>query len=280
MLAYYLYKIARFFAQRVPLKLAYAIASFLSVMKFYLSPRDRRAVIGNLKKILPEADDIKLEAMGKEVFANFGKYLIEFFRFSSLNKNNLKELIAVKNLNYIDEALKDGKGAIVLSAHLGNWELGGVAMSILDYPLYAVALPHSHHKVDALFNEQREKVGVVVVPSLGAALRNIFSALKNNKLVALVGDRDFANGGLMVDFLGAKKIIPRGPAVVSIRTGAPIIPGFVTFDETGKYTLEFQEHIKPDCSEEELIKKCAEVIEKKIRSNPTQWLMFREFWKE
>jgi KDO2-lipid IV(A) lauroyltransferase len=280
MIAYFLYKFARFLCMRLTPKGAYRLATFLSLVKYYISPRDRNAVIGNLKKILPSSELPRIRNYAREVFINFGKYLIEFFRFSLLKKEDYGHFIKIKGLEHIDKALKENKGIIVLSAHIGNWELGGVLMAMLGYPLFAVALPHRHNRVNAFFNAQRECLGMKVVPSLGVAVRRIFEALKTNHIVALVGDRDFANGGKKMPFLGDSKIIPKGPAVLSIRTGAAIIPGFVIRQAGDTHILEFSEPVPPSTNEDQILSVCTRIIEEKIRQYPGQWLMFREFWKE
>ncbi len=229
---------------------------------------------------MPGSEQKHIHSYAKEVFINFGKYLVEFFRLHLLKKEDLDRKVKIPRLEYVDEALKNGKGAIILSAHIGNWELGGVFMALLGYPMIFVALPHGHEKVNSFFNQQREKRGVIVVPSLGVALRRIYEALKNNKLVALVGDRDFASGGRKMPFLGLEKIIPRGAAALSMRTGAPIIPAFVIRQPDNTHVLEFLKPIASNGSEDDIIAEYTKVIEEKIRQYPSQWLMFREFWKE
>lgn len=280
MISYFLYRFFYLLSKHLPLKFVYGVAVVLSTIKYYCSPRDRKAVINNLKLILPESRHAHLNRYAKEVFVNFGKYLVEFFRFPLLKKEDLGRLVKIRGIEYVDQALKNKKGAIILAAHLGNWELGGVFMALLGYPMIAVALPHRHHKVNSFFNRQRERMGVVVIPSLGIAVRHIYKRLQNNQLVALVGDRDFANAGRRMKFLGATKVIPRGPAVLSLRTGAPIVPGFVIRHEDNTHTIEFLEPLKVRGSEEEIMTAYAKIIEEQILKYPTQWMMFREFWKE
>lgn len=280
MIAYWLYRITYFIVLHLPLGAAYRLAVILSILKYYFSPRDRDAVIANLRLILPEEDMDKVRVYAKEVFVNFGKYLVEFLRFTLFRKRDLGRLIKIEGLEHIDSALKKGKGVIVLSAHMGNWELGGVAMASMGYPILAVALPHRHRKVNEFFNYQRERLGMAVVPSVGVAVRRIYEALSKNKIIALVGDRDFANGGNKMPFLGVSKGIPRGPAVLSKRTGATIVPGFVIRQKDDSSVLTFYPALDPKESEEEMISDYVKVIEEMIRRYPSQWLMFREFWKE
>lgn len=280
MIAYFYYRFTRFLCVVLPLRAAYGLATFLSILKYGLSPRDRRAVRANLRKILPVSEHKNIDKYARAVFINFGKYLVEFFKLSQLKKDFLNRTVKVKGLEYIDAALKEKKGAIILAAHMGSWELGGVFMAVQGYPIIAVALPHRHARVNKLFNKQRERMGESVIPSLGVAVRRIYAALRTNHLVALVGDRDFANAGKRMAFLGESKVMPRGPAVLSMRTGAPIIPGFIIRQEDDTHILEFSKPLPWFSTEEETIAAYTKIIEAKIRQYPAQWLMFREFWKE
>ncbi|MDD5415283.1 MAG: lysophospholipid acyltransferase family protein, partial [Smithellaceae bacterium] len=97
---------------------------------------------------------------------------------------------------------------------------------------------------------------------------------------ALVGDRVFSNNGKLMDFLGEKKMMPRGPAILATRTGAAIITGFVSRDEHDHHTLTFSKPLTPGLTEDEYIEAYTRSIEAQIRKYPTQWMMFREFWRE
>lgn len=280
MIAYVFYRIGYFFATFLPLRAAYGMAVILSYAKYYISPRDRKAVIGNLLKILPAREHHRVNAYAKQVFILFGKYLTEFFRFKYLKKEDIGKTISVAGLAYVEEALKRGKGVIVVTAHLDNWEMGGACMSLLGYPFVAVALPHSHPMVNAFFNRQRERIGAVVVPSLGAALRKVYQALRDNQIIALVGDRVFSSSSRPMDFMGEKKMIPRGPASLAVKTGASIIMGFVSRDDQDRHVLEFSKPMPEGLTEDEYLEAYTRAIEAQIRKYPAQWLMFREFWRE
>ncbi|MDP8213515.1 MAG: hypothetical protein P9X22_09570, partial [Candidatus Zapsychrus exili] len=202
MFKYFFYKIAQTIAVFFPLDVAYKIAVFLSDVQYFFSPRDRKAVRNNLKKILKSEDD--LNSKTKEVFRNFGKYFVEFLRMEQMvNKDFIAKKVEVENIESIKQALEKGKGAIILTAHMGNWELGAVLISLLGDPLTAVALSHKERPVNNLFNHQREIYGITVVPTKNA-VRKCLENLRNNKLTALVGDRDFGNNGEAIDFLGHK----------------------------------------------------------------------------
>ncbi|MDP2653860.1 MAG: lysophospholipid acyltransferase family protein [Candidatus Omnitrophota bacterium] len=286
MFKFVIYKIGQFIVNYLPLDFSYGFASFVSTLQYHFSPRDRRAVRNNLKEILPDpADDLAGKA--KQVFQNFGKYLVEFFRMTqSIDRDFVHRHITVKNLPYLDDCLKRGKGVIVVTAHIGNWELGAMVLGLLGYPVVAIALPHKERPVNELFNKQREMKGVSVVP-VQHAFRRCLEALKENKVVALVADRDFTSSGFLMDFLGKKAQIPKGPAIFSVRTGAPIVPSFLIRNDDNTFSMTLEQPIYPPMQEEgqieddvlqSVIRPYLAVIEQRIRQYPTQWLMFRKYW--
>ncbi len=285
MFKYFIYKFGQFCVNQLSLKACYRIAMFLSDLQCFFSPRDRRAVKNNLKAVLNLDDDVSV--LAKEVFRNFGKYLVEFFRMArNIDEQFIKQNVKLNNFDIVDKILQKGKGAIFLSAHIGNWELGAVLLSMLGYPLVAIALPHKERPVNELFNKQRESKGVKVVQT-NSAVRTSIEALRSNKCIAVLADRDFTANGEVLNFLGRETLIPKGAAIFSSKTGAPIIPVFLIRNEDNTFTFVAEEPIYPTKESEDevdrealltIMKKYTTVIEKKIREYPTQWLMFRPFW--
>lgn len=265
--------------------MSYQFGKFLSNLQFYFSFRDRKAVYNNLLSILGPRND--LHALTQEVFRNFGRYLVEFFRMGkNVDRDFIKKNVTVEHLERLEDALKKNRGGIALTAHLGNWELGSVVTTLLGYPLFIIALPHKERPVNDLFNYQREVKGITVVPTY-MAVRRCYEELKNNKMIALAVDRDFSASGEVMDFLGKKTLIPKGAALFSLRTGAPMIPIFLIREKENQFRLIVCEPIEPP---EEMIgssdnrgvlslmKRYVAVIEEYIRRYPTQWLMFRQYW--
>jgi lauroyl/myristoyl acyltransferase len=168
----------------------------------------------------------------------------------------------------------------MLTAHLGNWELGGLVFGALGYPFWAVALPHKNKKINDFFNDRRESKGVHVI-QFGKAARMCLSLLKENKMVALVGDKDYSNeAGVVVDFFGRKTYLPKGPAGFALKTGALILPGFMIRNPDDTYTLHMEKPIESTGGDtiETLTLKYAAIMERYIKQYPQQWYMFRQFW--
>ncbi len=260
------------------------IARFICDVKYAFSIIDRRAVTENLTCILPWEDKVNLPV--REVFRGFGQYLLEFFLVERMLKENyIEKNVQIQNLKYIEEALARGKGGIILTAHIGNWELGGALLGVLGYPLTVIALPHKEESVNNFFNKKRAGKGLTVVPS-NTAVRRCISALKKNTLIALVADRDFSNKGEVLKVFGRQTVVPKGPAAFSVKTGAPIIPVFLIRKDNAKFQLIIEKPIFPEKKPQnqestymiEIMEKYITIMEDKIRQYPGQWIMFRRFW--
>ena len=277
------YKIGKFLALILPLNVGYLIAIILSDFHYLISKKDRDIILNNLRAIFPSKKEREIKKISVEVFRNFGKYLVDFFRFSKLNKEYILRNVKIEGREYLDRALKEKRGVVGLTCHMGNWELGGVVMAGLGYPICAVALPHRDIRVNNFFNRQREMKGLNVIP-LGRAVRSCIESLKENKIVFILGDRDFTQGGIILDFFNRPSFLPRGPAVFSLMTGSPVIPGFMIREKNKKFRLIFEKPIQSTPTGDqkndikELTKRCIERIEEYVKKYPEQWLMFQRFW--
>jgi len=283
---YYLYRIAQFLAKILPYKLSHALVMFLCDLHYCFSMADRQAVKSNLKVL--SNSGLVSRAQVRAVFRNFGNYLLEFFTMTKrLQPSFVESNVHIKNIEYLNEVLQKGKGAVLVSAHVGNWEMGGAVLPILGFPLSVVALAHKDPKVNALFNAQREAFGAMVIQT-DVAVRRVGEHLQRNRLVAILADRDFGNHGIMMDFLGLKTMIPKGAAYFSLKTGAPIVPIFFLCSTEGHFEIHVHPPIDPPVLPDgklteqiakELIAKYLPFIEEEIKKNPSQWLLFREFWQ-
>ncbi|MCX5686093.1 MAG: lysophospholipid acyltransferase family protein [Candidatus Omnitrophica bacterium] len=281
---YLLYRLGIFFALAMPLKVSYKAACLMADIYYSLSYNDRIAVIKNINMALGKtAEDEESRKIARAVFRNFAKYLVDFFRFSMIDEDYIKKYIKVEGLANVDEGLSRGKGVVLLSAHMGNWELGASILSLIGYPTAAVVLSHRHKKINDFFLEQRRMCKVQPI-EIGMSLKACYKLLKGNGLLALLGDRDFTKNGLESEFFGQKALIPKGPSIFSYRIGSAIVPSFMIRQPDDTFKLTFERPIYPDTSSEEgpavaaLTGKCTSVIESYIKRYPSQWYAFKYIW--
>jgi KDO2-lipid IV(A) lauroyltransferase len=286
MILYFFYLLGQFVALAIPRSIGYRIGVFFSGPKFFFSREERRAMLENLHLITGK-DKKELIKWPRFIYANFGRYLVDFFRTEFVDKKFVETYINIENIEYMDKALDKGHGVIGLTAHLGNWELCAQVMGIIGYKMNAVALTHQNKKIDDFFSKQRQRKGVNVIP-VGVSIRQCFAALKRNEIVGILGDRDFSGeNGIKIDFFGKFILAPKGPAVLSLRTGAAIVPAFVVRDEKDERYFKYIFHppIYPENTgnEEADIRRLTEqyiaAIGKTIEQYPKQWFLFHEFWK-
>jgi len=288
MIFYILYRIGFLLANILPLKLAYSLAKRISDFQYALATKDREAVVQNLG-IITKKDGDECRKLARKVFRNFGLYLVDFFRMANLSKEDIQKRVKVEGIENIDGVLKQNKGGIILTCHIGNWEMGGVVMAMLGYDISAVALNHRHKNINDFFIKQREEKGLKVIP-IDHIMKRCVSALRRKGLLALAGDRDFTNNGVIMDFFGMPTSVPKGPAMFALKTDSPVIPGFFIRRDTFNYNLIFDRPIDlketpgmDKMDKEEIIKeankKFVASMEKYIRAHPDQWLIFRKFWE-
>jgi KDO2-lipid IV(A) lauroyltransferase len=235
---------------------------------FYNLPRVKRVCEENLK-----FTGFPL-SLGKESFKNFLKCATDFLR---LRKLSFREL---QNLFYpVDPSVVPKGGGILLTAHLGNWELMGALFSKLSGgALSVVAKPMKNRRVDAFINSIRENWGVKVIPT-GRGVE-VLRELKKGRFVGILLDqRPKVKEGVLTTFLGRKTYTNKGAALLSIKSGKPAIPEFC-YAEGGKYRIEVGDPIYPEGkSVEELTQLYTQEIEKAVRKRPEQWFWFHRRWK-
>lgn len=286
MVLYALYRIGYFLVNLLPLKFSYALGSSIADIFYLIRRKDRRAIIKNLKTITGSRDTARTyETMARELYRNFAKYLVDFFRFSRIDEEYVRKFVKIEGLHNVDAAMARGKGVIVMSAHIGNWELGGSVIALSGYPISAVVLPHRNKKIDDFFKRQR-LFGRLTPIEIGISIKECYKLLKANKVLGLLGDRDFTRNGLLLDFFGKKTLFPKGPSAFGYRLGSAIVPTLIVREPDDTFRMIFEEPIYADTSKPEdeavpaLAKRCAVIIESYVKRYPTQWYIFKDMWSK
>ena len=283
MVEFYAYWLAGFVSRTIPRHFAYWLSLRISDAYFFLDKRGRSAVMANLRRIQACTGEVvserELRLMARRTFQHFGKYLVDFFRFSQLSEDEIRRLVVIEHPEYIEEADRAGKGVIVVTAHLGNWELGGAVMATMGHPLNVVVLRQPSAKLNEFFQKHRRRRGMTVVP-LGHATRTLVEALRRKEFVALLADRDYSRRNDPVSFCGAPACLPRGPAWLAQATGAAVLPGFMLRREDDTFTLRLYPPILPGAQDtrEALQEKICAVLQDAVCRSPQQWFMFEDVW--
>ena len=277
------YKIASYLARFLPEKLAYWVGLRIADQFFRRNHKGREAMAENFRKIFKWRGLVPAEKAidghVRKTFQYFGKYLVDFFRFSRLSDEDLRQIISFEHQDYLEQAHAHGKGVLLVTAHFGNWELGSAVIAALGYKVNAVYLPQRMQKLNALFDAQRQKRGVNLIP-LGKSALSVVHCLKRGEFLGLLADRDFSHRDDRVSFFGHPARIPLGPAVMSFRTGAPVLPTFLVRQVDDTFLLRLHAPLYPDQydSPEALRERICRILEKEIGEQPHQWFIFDDFW--
>ena len=269
----------------LPRRAAYAAAKAVSAGAYRNRPETRQAVAANLRVVLAvrgmAISENELGRLVRGTFDNFGKYVVDFFQSGRLSPQVLDRLVKVEHIEYLEQCRGMGKGIIGLSAHLGSWELGATIMARHGCRINAVVRPQPSARLDALFQSRRADRGIHVLPMDGGA-SPVSACLKRGELVVLLGDLDFSARQRRVPFFGKPARLPRGPAVLAVRTGAPILPAFVLREPDETFRLCFCPPIIPDQfrSIDDIQNRICSVLEEVIGNHPDQWFAFEPLWQQ
>lgn len=275
-LTYLGYRLAQSLSKTLPPAAAFGLAQWLSDLRWRSCARDRKAVAIN-RSLIEGAPVAEHSVLVRETFRNFGRYLVEFFTIHRVEHPEVQ----IEGLEHVRGALAHGRGAIGLTAHLGNWELCGMLLHRLGIPVTAVALPHDDPRMDRMFNRQRQRCGVGIIPLGPEATRRSLQVLRRGELLGLLGDREFSRHELRVTLCGRQVIFPRGPATLSLRSHAPTVPLFLLREGRWKLRLHCEPPIWPAMAKDAetairgMTQAYAGVLERYLKRYPDQWLVFQ-----
>ncbi|HEX9774983.1 MAG TPA: phosphatidylinositol mannoside acyltransferase [Actinomycetota bacterium] len=270
-------------ARLLPEPLVRAGFEAMSMRSHRTNERRRAVVRRNLEPLVPAAD---LEATVREAFRWYGRYWAETFRMEDLTSAELTARFTIEGIEHIDKAYAEGKGVVLATPHIGNWDAGGRWVAE-RYPLVAVAEVLKPRMVFERFIAHRRALGMTIIPlERGTdATGQCLEYLRAGRPVALVADRDLTAAGVPVTMFGRPTSMPAGPAVLSLRSGAPIIAAAIYQREDRNWfarvlpPLPARTADDPDAVRE-LTQGIAGAFEELIGAAPAQWHMFSRFWTE
>lgn len=261
---------------RTPLPMGYLLADLLTPLHYYGFPRRRRALLANLAVALPDAESRSHRQTARSITRNYNRMLFEFFRLPRMTAADLSDCIDIVGMEHIDAACRSGRGVIVTSCHIGNWELGAVALARRGHPVTAVAGVQFGRWLGADVRAAKEQLAVSTV-SPEDGFRKLWRALARNEVVALMVDGDIFSSSSKQDFLGRPTPWPAGPGMLSERTGAPIVPGICERIGAGKFRIRFEAPLTASTGAA-LNAQVAAATSHHVRAHLDQWCIFRAFW--
>lgn len=271
------------FARIIPYRLALGLGSFLGWLAFDVLRIRRKVTLINLENSLGKEKN-GLARIGRRAYQNIGKSMVEYSLFPSLEKQKVMRMVEFAGTEHFDEALKRGKGAVLVTGHFGSWELMGAALSQKGYPIDFLVGEQHNLFVDNLMNDYRRSMGIGII-KMGAAAKGVIRALKNNRFVAMLSDQDAGNDGTAVEFFGRPASTPKGPAAFALKIDVPIIMGFILRENKKRQRIIIEKPIfvEKTSDKEDDIRRLTQaytsVLEDYIRKYPDHWFWPHRRWK-
>lgn len=238
----------------------------------------------NLRQVVGE--DMP-DTLVRDGLRSYARYWMEAFRLPSQSRADFLDgfFMVPESYQKLKKGATDGRGVVLALPHVANWDLAGAWVVSHDWPLITVAERLKPESLFERFLAYREKLGMTVLPLTGgqrAPLDVLAEHLEKGWVVALLGDRDLSRGGVEVQFFGGRTRMPAGPAILAIRTGAPLYAVDLWFD--GQRTMARMREIVPPAEGplDERVKRTTQLLADAyaagIADHPQDWHMLQKLW--
>lgn len=250
----------------------------------------------NYARVRPELSERALETLVRDGMRSYMRYFCEAFRLNDLTSEQLADIVRTSGDGPIRELLAEGRSVVVFVAHMGNWDLAGAWSTQHLAPVTTVAERLEPEEVFQGFLDFRQALGMTILPLTGGPdpFTGLKAAVDRGDFIALVADRDLTKNGVEVDFCGQRARMAKGPAVLSILTGAPLFAAAIYYTPAarghgvgGRHVMvEFSPQIEPPegvptaVAAESMVADCAAHLEAAIRQHTADWHMLQRVFAE
>jgi Kdo2-lipid IVA lauroyltransferase/acyltransferase len=281
---YLLVQVFSFIVVNLPYTMALSLGSALGTVVYKLWGNRNRLTQDNLALVFSDKKPAELRRMGKAVFQNIGKTLVEFIYTNNWDRSKLLARVEVQGRENLTAALGKGKGVILLAAHFGNWELLGLALSALGYKVNVVARPLDNPRLDQLVNRIRSRFGEQIIANIDG-IKDVIKCLRRNEIVGILMDQNLYENAVFVEFFG--KLAATTPIIplLAQKNSAAVIPIHMVRLNNGNHRIIIEKELEmwELSSRQEYIndntRLCNQVIERWIKQTPEQWFWVHNRWK-
>jgi len=281
-------RLVEWLGMRLPRRVGLALANLYFHAYHARADGQRAIVTGNLSRVLGHPPDSPLvQTATRECFRLYARYWYETFALRTMPPEEVNRRFSIDGLENIDRGLAAGRGIVLALPHMGNWDAAGHWLCLNGYPMDAVAEELKPRAVFELFLRHRRALGMGIVPfSAGSRVaETLVRLLAENHVITLVADRDLAGRGVEVEMFGAPRLLPAGPALLSLSTGAPLCVCAVFTTDEGWHTVidpplpvERSGVMRQDVTA--LTRRIAAGFERFISAAPPDWHMFQPAWED
>ncbi len=273
------------FVQILPIGVSLWLGKVLGMLAYYLDTKHRRIVYSNLRIAFAKTKTPQeISRIAKDTFVHYGQNLIELFRFPLMDTKKFREYVQVEGREHIEEAIKSGKGVILLAMHFGSWEMANLIGATVGYPYKVLVKAQTKNlRLAALLNSFRQSGGSSVIER-GMGTRDLIKSLKNNEVVALVVDQG-GKDGVLVPFFGKEASMSSGAIRIAQKRGVPICFVNISRQNGPHHKLIVQKSLNlintgdEDNDLKSNLKSVVATMETFIRQAPAEYMWFYKIWK-
>ena len=247
------------------------IASIL----FNYIPKRKNTALKNLKIAFPDKSDEWINTTLKKCYSFFTYNFLQFLAFP-FDPNSIE--IEVVGKKYLNNAINENSGTVLVSAHFGSWEILGYWFGINNYPLVGIAQKQKNKGANLFFEEKRQLSGTKQVYRK-SSMDSLYEILNANKILGLVSDQDARGKGVFVDFFNKPASTHKGAALFHLNTNASLIFGICVQKDIEKYRVEFIPINPKKKTAEDITQLYTTIIEQSIKKYPEQYFWFHNRWK-
>jgi len=251
---------------------------------YYFDLKHRARVYANIKIALGNELTLKqISKTTKDFYHEFGQSIIEIFLIPKIDSEYLKRNIEIIGSSNAYEALKQGKGLLLLGVHAGSWELGNIICANIGFPFILFVRGQRYPKINKLLNDYRRKQKCKIL-TREDGLKGIISALKNNQAIGITADQGGKSGSL-VNFFGRRASMPTGAMKLALKYNCPVVPVFFTRVKGPKIKIFVDKQLELSRSDDENkdildnLQRAVLIFEDYIRKYPKDYLWTYKIWK-
>ena len=266
----------------MPYRLGTSAGAVLGFIAYYFLPRDRKRALAHLALVFPDKDRTWARRTARGSFMHLGKALLEVMLISP---RLLPRIVEVRGDEKLRQALKQDKGVVYVTGHIGNWEFMAAAVAA-KYPLSVVAAPMKPDEVNDMIVGLRARMGVkTILRGRPGASRELIRVFRENRIIGILIDQDTDVESAFVDFMGRPAWTPTAAASMAIKFGAPVIFGAIERGKDNRHRVTIEgplELIRTGDEEKDIVANTAMLtkkIEDCIMRNPEQWVWMHRRWR-
>ncbi|MBM4166170.1 MAG: hypothetical protein FJ218_04520 [Ignavibacteria bacterium] len=279
------YKFLEVILNKIPISSVQVIGKICGRFFYHLLSSRKKIAEKNLQTAFPEKSKNEVRILTRCSFENIGMTIFEFLRLKKTSIEQLEKTILFDDSNFFSKIHSKKNGAVLLSGHIGNWELLAARVGVsLSHPLIVIIKTQHNEKVNKEINRIRTKFGNEVIP-MEHAIKVAMRTLNEQKVLALLSDQSAPKESVYVNFFGRSVATFKGPAAFCLKTRAPLFMLFCIRQKNFSYKIYYEEIEYDDLKEytdeniQILTQRHTTILEKVIRQYPEQWLWMHRRWK-